>query len=456
MKKTLFLRIFLGYAAVIILLAAAVTLFAPPLMRTHHIEEQAAGLEHIALLLEGPGPSLPRPGRGTGHLEDFVKDVGRRTATRITVIDADGKVLADSEKDPRDMENHLYRPEIQAALRGEKQMSIRPSSTLKTDMMYMSFPLRVGRQGHRGPPAEPVHDGPRGLLFDRSAATSSRSLGLVTLFALVVAFFLARSLPRPIREFIDASARVAAGDFDVTGLRRAGSGEFRDFALRFNAMTGGAQGRCSGEIRLQTEELNSILASIREGLCVLDARPGSSSATRVSAASPATRPAGGKYFWEVVRSSAAGRDHQEGPGAAARSAEEIAIGDRSYVCNVSPLAAGDRLVVTLHDITEFRALEKIKKDFVVNVSHELKTPLTAIKGFVETMEPRAEEENRPYLEIVRRNTDRLIAIVEDLLVLSQLEAPGMKLAKGACRCPPHRREHPQAVREAGRREGDLP
>ena len=82
--------------------------------------------------------------------------------------------------------------------------------------------------------------------------------------------------------------------------------------------------------------------------------------------------------------------------------------------------------MTLHDITEFRALEKTKKDFVVNVSHELKTPLTAIKGFVETMEPRAEEENRPYLEIIRRNTDRMIAIVEDLLVLSQLEDPGIE------------------------------
>ena len=92
------------------------------------------------------------------------------------------------------------------------------------------------------------------------------------------------------------------------------------------------------------------------------------------------------------------------------------------------LAAADRLVVTLHDITEFRALEKTKRDFVVNVSHELKTPLTAIKGFVETMEPRADEENRAYLEIIRRNTDRLIAIVEDLLVLSQLEAPDAKIA----------------------------
>ena len=89
--------------------------------------------------------------------------------------------------------------------------------------------------------------------------------------------------------------------------------------------------------------------------------------------------------------------------------------------------------MTLHDVTEFRALEKTKRDFAVNVSHELKTPLTAIKGFVETMEPRADEENRPYLEIIRRNTDRMIAIVEDLLVLSQLEERGTRIEKSEVR-----------------------
>jgi len=87
--------------------------------------------------------------------------------------------------------------------------------------------------------------------------------------------------------------------------------------------------------------------------------------------------------------------------------------------------------VTFHDITEMRALEKTKKDFVVNVSHELRTPLTAIKGFLETIEPRAEDENRPYLEIVRRNTERMISIVEDLLVLSELEERGAKIDKTA-------------------------
>jgi len=420
MKKTLFLRTFLGYVTVIVLLASAVMLSAPPLMRTHHIEERAAGLEHMALLLEGQ--VLPYLA-GAGDLAAFVSSVSHKTGTRITVIDLDGDVLADSEKEPRDMENHLFRPEIQASLRGETLMSIRPSSTLKADMMYMSIPLRdegrvVGalRLSVFMKDIEALLAALRGDLF--------KVVGLVTLVAFVLAYFLARSVTGPVREVIDAAKRVAAGDFGVAVSERR-SGEFRDFARGFNVMTGRLK-ETFREIRVQNEEIQSILASIREGLCVLDrdARIVLCNASfRRIAGSDAPE---GRHFWEVVRSSSAAEVVRKAREGGAESAAEIAIGDRAFFCSVSRLAAAERWVVTLTDVTEFRALEKTKRDFVVNVSHELKTPLTAIKGFVETMEPKAEEENRPYLEIIRRNTDRLIAIVEDLLVLSQLEARGTK------------------------------
>ncbi|MCK7476897.1 MAG: HAMP domain-containing protein [Candidatus Moduliflexus flocculans] len=351
---------------------------------------------------------------------------GRKTGTRITVIDAAGVVLADSEKEPRDMENHLFRPEIQASLRGEKQMSIRPSSTLKTDMMYMSIPVAVDgrvvgalRLSYFMKDFEALMDSLRGDLL--------KIVGLVTLLALALAIFLTRSVTGPLREVIDASSQVAAGDFGVTVSTRR-SGEFRGLARSFNAMTGRLKDMF-GEIRLQNEEIGSILASIREGLCVLDG-----DARIVLCNAGFRRIAGsdapeGRHFWEVVRSSATAEVVRKVRETGAEAAAEAAIGDRAYHCSAARLAAGDRIVVTLYDVTEFRALEKTKRDFAVNVSHELKTPLTAIKGFVETMEPRAEEENKPYLEIIRRNTDRLIAIVEDLLVLSQLEDRGQKLEK---------------------------
>jgi len=324
------------------------------------------------------------------------------------------------------MENHLFRPEIQASLRGEKQMSIRASSTLKTDMMYMSIPVAVDGQ---------VKGALRLSYFmkDFKALMATlrgdllKDVGLVTLLALVLAIFLTRSVTGPLREVIDASSKVAAGDFDVTVSTRR-SGEFRGLARSFNAMTGKLKDMF-GEIRLQNEEIGSILASIREGLCVLDG-----DARIILCNAGFRRIAGndapeGRHFWEVVRSSAAAEVVRKVRETGAEAGAEAAIVDRTDDCSAARPAAGDRSVVTLHDVTEFRALEKTKRDFAVNVSHELKTPLTAIKGFVETMEPRAGEENKPYLEIIRRNTDRLIAIVEDLLVLSQLEDRGQKFEK---------------------------
>jgi len=425
MKKTLFWRVFLGYAAVIVFLAGGVALFAPGPMRQHHIREQAEGLEHLGILFEDSvTPYLL--GMGKGNLEDIVTSIGKKTATRITVINPEGLVLADSEKEPRDMENHLYRPEIHAALQGEKQMSIRYSSTLKQEMMYMSLPLRAGDKVV-GVLRMSLFMKELDLLFERLRAELLKTLGLVTLLALVAAFFFTRSISGPIRQFVDASGRVAAGDFDAKvslGLH----GEFKDFALKFNAMTSELK-TLFQEVRLQAEELNSILASVKEGLGVLDDE------ARIVLCNASFRrivqndKPEGKYYWEVIRSSKFAEIIKKANAARAGVREELVLADRIFDCNVSYLASRERYVVTLHDMTEFKNLEKIKKDFVVNVSHELKTPLTAIKGFVETMEPAAGPEIRPSLEIVKRNTDRLIAIVSDLLVLSELEERGARLKK---------------------------
>jgi len=425
MKKTLFLRIFSGYAAVIILLAAAVMLFAPPLMRKHNIEEKAASLEHMAVLLE-PQIIPYLIGSGTGDLHALVVAFSQQTGTRITVIDMTGKVLSDSEKEARDMENHFYRPEIQASLNGEKRMSIRRSSTLKQEMMYMSVPLEASG---RVVGALRLSLFMRNLeaLLDVFRSELTKVVGLTLLAALLMVFFLSKSVSGPVREVIDASSRVAAGDFQVSVSARR-SGEFKRFAQSFNAMTGKLK-TMFDEIRMKNEEIGGILGSIREGLCVLGGDD------RIELCNASFRRIvqnegpEGRHFWEIARSSALAEAVRKARASGGETSEEGAIRDRIYFFSVAHLATGDRLVVTLHDITEIRALEKTKKDFVVNVSHELRTPLTAIKGFLDTIEPRAEEENRPYLEIIRRNTERMIAIVEDLLALSELEERGPKIDK---------------------------
>ena len=425
MKRTLFLRIFGGYAAVIILLAAGVMLFAPPLMRKHNIEQNASFLEHTAVLLE-PQVVPYLTGSGTGDLRGLVAAFSRQTGTRITVIDMTGNVLADSEKEARDMENHFYRPEIQASLHGEERMSIRRSSTLRQEMMYMSVPLE---SSGRVVGALRLSLFMRNLeaLLDVFRGELLKVVGVMILVALVFGFVLSKSVSGPVREVIDASARVAAGDFEVAVSARR-SGEFKRFAQSFNAMTEKLKA-LFGEIRMKNEEIGGILGSIREGLCVIAGND------RIELCNASFRrivqneKPEGRHFWELVRSSALAEAVRKARASGGEMSEEGTIGDRVYFCSVAHLETGDRLVVTLHDITEIRALEKTKKDFVVNVSHELRTPLTAIKGFLETIETRADEENRPYLEIIRRNTERMIAIVGDLLVLSELEERGPKIDK---------------------------
>jgi len=346
MKRSLFFRLFAGYAAVIILLAAAVTLFAPPLMRTHHIDERAAELEHLARVLEGQ-VLMDFTGTSAGDLEGLVTDLGRKTATRITVIGADGGVLADSEREPRDMENHLFRPEIQASLRGETLMSIRPSSTLKADMMYMSIPLRDGDRVV-GALRLSVFMKDIEVLLDALRTDLLKVVGLVTLLALFLSVFLARSVAVPTDEVMDASKRIAAGDLDVSvSMRRRG--EFLDFARSFNALTGRLR-QMSGEIRLQSAEIDSILASILEGVCVLDG------SGRILLANASFRrivgpddPAG-RHVWEVVRSSGLQelvRKAREGKSA---ESGDVVLGDRRFSGRVVPLAAEGRLVVTLCEI----------------------------------------------------------------------------------------------------------
>ncbi len=425
MKNTFFLRILAGFAAVIVMMGGATALIGPRLMRANHLEDQTAHLERLASLVEGPVLRWLEAG-DLETLKSFVNNTGSNTETRITVIDPDGVVLADSEKEPKDMENHFYRPEIFDAFKGQKQKSIRTSATLNAEMMYMSFPLwRDGEVAYVLRLSLFMKD--LNDLFARFRADLLIITGIASVLSLLMAFFFGRHVSRPVGDFVRASEKVAAGDLE-TKISVRQLGEFKTFALSFNDMTEKLKGSFE-EIRVQREELSSILTSIREALCVVETDD------RILLCNDALREAAGdrqpegKYYWEIIRSSKFPEIVKTGREEGRGQTEEIIWGDRSYLANVSPLASSRRFVVTLHDLTELKSLEKTKKDFIVNVSHELKTPLTAIKGFVETVEEKALEQNRPYIEIIKRNTNRLIAIVEDLLVLSELEDKGPRLEK---------------------------
>ena len=164
------------------------------------------------------------------------------------------------------------------------------------------------------------------------------------------------------------------------------------------------------------DELEGIISSMSEGLLLLDSNGrivivNASAKEILGSISPE-----GRFYWEILRSESLKNIFDSG---LSHAQTEIEISGRTFLASATRVISGHVLV--FHDITDMKQIEQMKKDLVVNISHELRTPLTAIKGFVETLLDDAKNEQREYLNIVKRHTDRLINIVQDLLVLSELE-----------------------------------
>jgi two-component system phosphate regulon sensor histidine kinase PhoR len=176
------------------------------------------------------------------------------------------------------------------------------------------------------------------------------------------------------------------------------------------------------DLTAEKETLDTILNSIQEGIIVTDKSGKIMLYNDSFQGIVKTQTIRGKFFWELIRSAKVGSMFESLSTENNMLSDNIKLDGRNYLCSISFLSSSGQIVLTLHDITQIMQLSTIKKDFVVNVSHELRTPLTAIKGFVETLEVEKVGKSKRYLEIIKRHTDRLISIVQDLQQLSELEA----------------------------------
>jgi two-component system phosphate regulon sensor histidine kinase PhoR len=422
MKNTLFLRIYGGFCLIIAAAAAVILLFSFKAIRSAHLDDQAA---HLGNLAEALKPRvLAGLGEKPGTLDAFVRDLGSRIRTRITVVDASGAVLADSEETPDRMESHQYRPEIFLSLKGETARAVRRSSTVKADMLYVSFPLVEGGKVVGALRLSRFMKDINGLLASLKQRIVGTSLAVMAVVFLVMLLF-SRSISGPVREFVTASRKVAEGDFE-TKLSLRHKGEFADFARSFNTMTAELKAMflASAERR---EELDSILSSIQDGLLVIDRDDRIvliNEKFRSAVADPSPE---GRYYWEVVRGTRFTELVRRVKEGRTKASDEVVLKDRTFLCAAAFLFSRERVVVTIHDLSEIRDAERMKKDLVLNASHELRTPLTAIKGFVEALEDRVQGEDKGYLEIIGRNTDRMIGIVQDLMSLAEIEDRGGRL-----------------------------
>ncbi len=225
------------------------------------------------------------------------------------------------------------------------------------------------------------------------------------------------------------SKKIADGNFAVRSYANTNDPQVMELMETFNFMASRVQ-ILFKELAQEKEQLNSIISVMKDGLFVLDEM------NRIVFANPSfekifqKKAIPGTLYWESVREQALFSLVEEVRAhPSAGPIREVEMRGQVFYCTVVSLEQKKQTLFIFHDITESKRLEDIKKDFIANVSHELRTPLTAIRGFVETME--SDEKNGEklhYLEVIRRHTDRLVNIVEDLLVLSQLEEKKQTLA----------------------------
>jgi len=369
-------------------------------------------------------------------LQQWAERQDTRTGVRVTVIEASGKVLADSQFNPAKMDNHANRPEIKEAWHAGTGSSVRFSPTLSKNELYVAYRTSP-RSGvalvlRLALPLQEVSAGFR---------PAQRELLLVSLIpfalALVLGYFLTRSLTQRIGQIQEFSENIAHGNLSAR-VKEITQDELGKLSLSLNATADEMQ-RFVTELREERNRVTAILEGVRAGILATD------SEGRVTLVNPAlarvlqleTKDSFGKKILEIVR-------NVELKQVFDRVLEEKKEVDTTIAINLAtprifevvavpldeslPVPTG--VVAVLHDITRLKELEAIRRDFVANVSHELRTPLTSIRGFAETLLEGGIEDkknNRRFVEIIKTHAVHLSELTKELLTLATLESDGFSL-----------------------------
>jgi len=426
----LFWRLGLIYLALLLVALASVDTYVVRAIRREFLQGAVAQLESLSQLVNGrpPNPADAAELRGWAL---WMEQSGART----TVIDSRGNILADSEKDPAQMENHMYRPEIRAAFASGRGEAVRYSDTLRRDLVYLAW----RHQPATGAPvvirlALPLRRLDEALAGFRMRLWTASLIILMLAGGLSLLFF--HALSRRIEHLKLFSRRVAEGDFRPVPADRSGD-ELSDLTSTLNETAV----RLDRTIRTLTEERNqsaAILRSMAEGVAVIgsDQRLLFCNAAFCSALGVESSTWGGRPMVEVIRQADLLESIQRALAGRESVQSELVVGvlrTRAFAVTAAPVRSDGAVggaVMVLHDITDLRRLERARRDFVANVSHEFKTPLTAIQGFAETLLNGAldDEQNRVrFLEIIRTHAARLGNLTDDLLKLARIEAGKMAM-----------------------------
>lgn len=428
-------RFILPYIAILALILAGLAFYLPRQLREYTLGFWRDYLLAEARLVAGQSPELFQPGGLEGQKVSAAQEYARLLGVRVTLIRADGVVIADSEADPQSMDNHASRPEVRAALQGQEGINERPSGTMGTEMLYAAIPvIDAGQVVGVTRLSVPLSD-----VRAQLALIQRSSVGfvlLVIVLAVILTLLLTEFTIRPLRELTSAVEQMRGGSFAAVPQHRRGD-EIAVLGKTFNEMSAQLRSKIE-ELETERKRLDSVLDNMTDGVLIIDQdgavqliNPAAAQIVRIDPAESknktlieVTRQHQLVDIWK--RSQQDGRQHT--------ATLETAQGRAFVQAIASPLGdstPGSTLLL-LQDLTRLRRLETVRRDFISNVSHELRTPLAGLKALAETLQEGALEDApaaRRFLERMDAEIDTLIQLVQELLELARIESGRVPLEK---------------------------
>ncbi|ABF41990.1 multi-sensor signal transduction histidine kinase [Candidatus Koribacter versatilis Ellin345] len=412
MRGRIFLKLFFAYLVVI----AACTLTLDIAIRRAWVnslqtEIESSLREKVQLF------ALRVQAERNADLPSIARVVSKAANARATVITSDGLVLADSDANPADMENHATRPEFVAALHGNIGTNTRRSHTLGINFLYTAAPIPGGavRLAYPLSALDAITGQVRHTLLLSSL--------LAAALALLLASFATQNISRRLKAIVYFADRIAAGDLSAR-IAEDSTDEIGKVATALDKTARQLQ-EVFAQVESSRQELEALLNSMQEAVIAVsnDGRLMWAN-QRMERMLPTGIRRNGKII-ETVRDPEFLRGVQEALESRRVTSTRVStlLPGRTFTATTAPMPGGGAVAV-LHDLTETERVEKTRRDFIANVSHELRTPLTSIQGYAETLSEAFREDDpaREFVEIIRRNAQRMYRLTEDLLTLARVES----------------------------------
>lgn len=424
----LFWRPFMLFVLLIVISGVIAHSMMSMLQRQQLIDQLDLRLKSIAMALR-PQVSEYISARLEDEIEPLVEDVSNRTDARITIVELDGLVVADSHRDPKTMEPHDRRMEILSAIKSGEGKSERHSDTLDMDMRY--FAVRIGQQSNPvgtvrvALPTSEIDD-----QVSRIQYSIARLIGIVTAGGVLICMILVAWMTRPLTSLVNETRELTMGQLGET-VNLTGGNEIDELGRTLNELSRELSSRMAmlednrGQLLATLEGMDEGVVSIDVDERIRFANDAACKMFEFSVPDDVGRP-----VWEVIRNQIIETTIVDvlSSGETQRVEIELLGPPQRYLSTTVSAVPGTSdggVILVLHDITDLRRLENLRREFVANVSHELKTPLASIQAYSETLLAGAlqdEENNETFVSRIVEQSERLSMLIQDLLSLARVEA----------------------------------